>query len=299
MKLVYLIGFFLLSFSTFSQSGKKKAFYFFDANTKLPVENVMAKDASGNDTVTYLSNIRGQIVIPKTIQTLHANHLSYRDTIIAAETNKVLLTPSTTIMEAVIIQNKKEENGGSLLRAIAGPFADVTSNMSHGSKAALFFPTDKENSGKHIKELKYEVVDVFGVKNLKYLPFRAAVYSVDTVTGLPDKPIYQSDIIKKQNNKKWVIVDVSEQNITIPPQGIFIVFEVLEFKYYEKNHQRTIWSKVGRIDAAPAVRAEMYNPNNPRKCYRFGTCTVDQDCGDGKIWQPAYGHYAMDVEFME
>lgn len=297
MKFILFTIMLLLPLCVFSQTGKKKAFYFFDSLTKQPIQDVMAKDYTGTDTTTYVSNSRGQIVIPQSLHKLHTNHLNYRDIIVSRYNNKVLLSPSRNIMATAVIENEQKQKG-DLLRAIASPFTDVTSNMSHGNKAALFIPADKENSGKIIKSLKYEVVDVFGVKNLKYLPFKAAVFSVDTATGMPGREIFCSDIIKKEDNKKWVTIDVSEEKINMPKEGIFIVFEVLEYKYYLEHHQkRTIWSKVGRIDAAPTVRANMYNPNNPRKSYRFTSCTVNQDCNGEKTWYPVNVHYMMDIEF--
>lgn len=285
MKTVYMFIFLVMYFTATAQPGVKKVFYFFDADTEMPVQYVMAKDASGTDSTTYVSNIRGQIIIPKNIQKLHTSHINYRDTIVAAQNNKVLLIPSTTIMEEVLIQNQDKQKKGNLLLSVASPFTDFKINFSHNNKAALFIPPDRDNLNKPIKRLKYEVIDIFGVKNLKYLPFKAAIYTIDTITGLPDKEIYGSEIIKKKDNRKWVTVDVSNQDIKMPAEGLFIVFKVLEQEAYKVF---TIESEEGIISAVPSVRAKLYSNNNPQKSYY---------CDQINKWEFIPCHFVMEIEF--
>jgi hypothetical protein len=286
MKLIQLSIFLLLPFFTFSQTGKKKAMYFFDSITKSPVQDVMVKDYSGIDTLTYISNSRGQIVISQSIEKLQTNHLNYKDTIITTETNKVLITPSTNIMEEAVIQNKETSQKGVLLRAIASPFAEFKINFSHNTNAALFIPGNNK-IGKTIKNLRYEVIDIFGVKNLKYLPFKAALYSVDTITLLPDKEVFESEIVMKSDNKRWVTIDITNHNIRMPQQGIFIVFKVLEKEAYKVF---TIQSKEGVISAVPTVRAKLFNENNPHRSY-----TSDQM----DKWDFVPCHFEMEIDFQD
>ena len=94
------------------------------------------------------------------------------------------------------------------------------------------------------------------------------------------------------DNKKWVRVEV-EAEITVPGEGLFIVFENLGDDFY---NDRTIWSKVGRIDAAPTINGEIYNPRNPHKSYIYSSCFAHEDC-DSYQWQPIKCHFGMDVEY--
>lgn len=72
------------------------------------------------------------------------------------------------------------------------------------------------------------------MKGLKYLPFSANIYSVDTLTKLPKDPIIKEKIIvRKKDNKYWVKVDVSEYQIKIPPEGLFIIMEILDKDTYK------------------------------------------------------------------
>ena len=156
--------------------------------------------------------------------------------------------------------------------------------------AATYIPAG-DDTEKEIKNLKYWVVDDFGVKNLKFLPFKAALYSVDTVTGRPGEKVYESAVIKKGDNKKWTVIDIASQHIKMPKEGIFIVFEILDVSDYK---QQFVMAKFGTIDAVPALRAKVFEPNNPHKSYYIRDI---KDYEGEQYWQFMCCHFMMEAGF--
>lgn len=281
-----------MAFSLKGFSQVKKQIRFFDRECGAPVADVIVRHAQGNDTLIFISNNAGQVIIQQDITPFSVSHINYRDTLVAQHSSRILLAPLERKLDRLVINSEEKEN--KLLTGVAGLFYDFRINLGHNTKAALLIPQDKKNRGRSIKSLKYEVIDVYGVKNLKYLPFRAALYSVDTLTGMPGVKIYDAGIIEKQDNKKWVSITVKEE-IIVPENGLFIVFECLGDDFYG---DRTIWSKQGLIDAAPSLAAEMYNSSNPHKSFIYESCTADMDC-EGMQWFPIRCHFGMDVEYRE
>ncbi|MDQ6472480.1 hypothetical protein RB619_17700 [Flavobacterium sp. LHD-80] len=162
-------------------------------------------------------------------------------------------------------------------------------NFSWNNKAATYIPKGSEN--KEIKKLLFSVSDCHGVKNLKYLPFKVNLYTVDSLK-MPGKPILEQDIlVKKDDNEYWTKVDISKFKITIPEEGIFIVFIILEEKEYPTDF---IYSKIGLISAVPALKAYKYSKTYIRKSYRYSQYhTPDKR----DMWLPTKYHYIMDVEY--
>src|SRR5690606_32203546 len=78
---------------------------------------------------------------------------------------------------------KKKEKKNTVKRMLGFMFNDVR-NVAWEDELATFIAPTKENKGKKIKSLKYQLADMrkLGVKNNKYQPFRACIYTVDYIT---------------------------------------------------------------------------------------------------------------------
>ncbi|WP_172913905.1 hypothetical protein [Capnocytophaga canis] len=133
------------------------------------------------------------------------------------------------------------------------PFGFST-NLNMNSYAVTFIPATFKNKRKKITKLKYRLADFNGVKGLKYQPFKANLHSVDTLTSLPDKVIFQSEVIRRKDNKKWTVIDISNENITMPKEGIYVVLETLDKSYYDKNLYYTRSGSV--IEPVPTLKME-------------------------------------------
>ncbi len=292
MKIIFYLPL-LLSLAAYTQEIRQVRFL--DRENRQPIPDIILRHiGTKNDTIAIFTDSSGKINIDVAFFPFTTSHINYKDTIVSAFNDLILLTPNREMLKNVLIEKKKKNEGNVALLAAAGLFYKCKSNLSHNSKAALFIHYDPKKQNKSINTLKYNVIDIFGVKNLKYLPFRASLYSVDTLTGLPGERIFDAGIITKQDNKKWVKVDIASQNIRVPHEGLFIVFEILGIQDYKI---RTIWSKEGLIDAVPALNSKVSTMENLRKSYMYGSCTIDMDCGGEFQWQPRQCQYDMDVEY--
>lgn len=253
-----------------------------------PLENVTVNYKSSNGMVTLLSGKGGNVLINNNINKIAVSHIAYKKDVFAVK-DTIYLEPSEHELAEVTVTNKKERN--KTIVSVMRPFMDYEINFGYREKAAALIPFDAKNAGKKIKYLKYEVIDILGVKNLKFLPFKAALYSVDTLTGMPDREVYSSNIIKKKDNKRWVKVDISENNIVIPPEGLFIVFEIPGKDIYLQEH---IEAKGGIIDAVPAVRAELYDVYSPNKTYIYRFCEL---CENQRHWELEPCQLMIEPEF--
>ena len=253
--------------SCYSQNNNlESATYFFDLTTKEPIRDVSVKYFNTNDTVTYISDIKGAVNSDPKFRFLKVTHLNYKDTILINSATTFFLTPLNHNLQEVKIEKNKIKNnfGISVLKHLM----DYSINFVYNDKAALYIPYEEQFASKNIQYLKYELVDILGVKNMKYLPFKANIYSVDTITMLPDTIIYKSKIIKKSDRKKWVIIDVASEKIQIPKEGVFIVFEVLDRADYKTEY---VNSSQGQIPAVPTVRAKFHDAASKQKSYLLRT----------------------------
>jgi hypothetical protein len=73
--------------------------------------------------------------------------------------------------------------------------------------------------------LKFRVTNTHGVKGLNFLPFKANVYALDSITKLPGKPLLPQDIVvENKNGATWATIDISKYDIKVPRQGACVVF---------------------------------------------------------------------------
>lgn len=167
-------------------------------------------------------------------------------------------------------------------------------NFSWEHKMATFIPQEIGNKNKKIKKLLYATSDFSGVKGLSKQPFVANLYTINDLTGLPDIPIIKDTIIiSKKNEANWIEVDVSKYNITIPIEGIYIVFEILNKEKYQTGF---IQSKNGIISAVPALKVYSYNKNYIRKSYMYHNYLY-LPLNKSNVWVEENCHYLMDVGF--
>lgn len=192
------------------------------------------------------------------------SHKNYKEKKIILKTKNdtiIYLEPKIIELENFeIIKVKKDKK--IIQRTFFRTFFNYKTNLIHEDKIAQLIPKKEEKI--KINKIKVNVIDIFGVKNLKYLPFKVSLYDVDNIDFKPDKCIYSSEIIRKKNDKKWVEIDISFLNLFSDEKDLFIVFEVLDYNMYPV---KLINSKVGLIAAVPQVKAKIYNPKDNRKCF--------------------------------
>lgn len=266
----------------------------------LPIENASVFLLKNKDTLsTVLSNKNGffefkNISEEEDIE-LIMSHISYEALMTKPIKEKAyFLVSKQYLLDGVSISSKKKEKKNTVKRMLGFMFNDVR-NVAWEDELATFIAPTKENKGKKIKSLKYQLADMrkLGVKNNKYQPFRACIYTVDSITKEPKEKIYRSQKVKMTKNEKWFYVHIDSLDIRMPKEGLFISLEALTGEEY--NHQfvaarggRSIWT-------APSIRTKVYNPNNPNKSYLYKHWKKERRQDPWEFYE--YAHFCMEFEF--
>ncbi|WP_264543774.1 MULTISPECIES: carboxypeptidase-like regulatory domain-containing protein [Flavobacterium] len=290
---IYLIFFLLFIDYTYSQEFAFEG-YVFSKETKMPIEGASITFNFGGITLTKISDIKGRFKINDTnsLKSVKISHLSYQIREYSKISDTIFyLEEIVRNLDQVNLVNYKNNQIYTL--PFTNKLKKSTCNFSWNNTIAVFIPSEESNKSRIIKNLIYEISDFQGVKGLEYLPFKANLYSVDNLSGLPEKPILENSIETKKNDKnRYVKIDVSQYNLTIPAEGIFIVLEILNKDKYPTSF---IQSKIGTISAVPAIKAYAYNRNYIRKSYIKGRYELLDDRSN--VWVEVKCHYLMDVEF--
>src|SRR5690554_1851380 len=239
----------------------------------LPIENVSVFLLKDQDTLkTAISDKNGFFEFKNISEIVNVeltiSHISYETLITKPlKDNIYFLVPKQYLIDEVSVVSQKKENKNTIKRALGFIFNDEA-NMIFGEEIATFIPSTDKNTGKKIKSLKYQLVDFqkLGVKNNKYQPFRACIYTVDTITKKPKEKIYRSEKVAMTKNEKWFYVYIDSLNIKMPEAGFFIGFETIT---REEADNKQIGDRKGNalIDAIPTLRTKLYNPKSPNKSY--------------------------------
>lgn len=262
--------------------------YVYSSDKRLPIEKATIKIFSNNISKYFITDENGKFQIPyNTVDSIEVSSLGYKKRIY----NKIL--------DTIYLDNNQNQLSEIIIKPITkikyqfSFFEKLNSfetNFSWNNKAAIYIPKSKGNN-EYIKKLLFAVSDYGGVKNLKFLPFKTNLYTVDSL-GFPSKPILEEDIlVTKTDNENWTKVDVSKSKTVIPDEGIFVVFIILDKKDYKLD---VINSKYGKISAVPGLKAYKYDDRYIRKSYVFRECNYEDKCN---IWLLEKLHYKIDVEY--
>ena len=264
MKLFISISLFVSWFS----NAQSKSFVLLDRTTSTAVESASVYVFQAKDTVVILnSSSAGTFKIPQStgsFDRILITHLNYNLLKVLSEDLKkdtLYLDKNNYELDELKIKSKKKIKWNPL------PFSV---NLAHQQQVATLFVSEK-NVGVPIKKIKAQVIDLFGVKNLKYLPFKLQLREVNPDNNVPDKLIFESTLVCKKDSKKYFELYISDLNITLPPNGLFVVFEVLDDKRYPVTF---ISSRVGVIAAVPQLKSKRKN-NSSFMSYSLRECFTE------------------------
>lgn len=264
-----LISSILLFVSWFSNA-QNINFVLLDRTTRTAVESASIFVLQAKDTVVILnSSSTGTFKIPQSngsFDRIWITHLNYNLLQAVGEDLKkdtLYLDKNNYELDELKIKSKKEAKWNPL------PFS---MNLAHEQQIATLFIAEK-NVGLHVKKIKAQVIDLFGVKNLKYLPFKLQLREVNPENNFPGKLIFESEVVSKKDSAKYFELDVTSLNITLPKNGLFVVFQVLDDKSYPITF---ISSRVGVIVAVPQLKSKRKN-NSSFISYSLRDCFTE-DC---------------------
>jgi len=279
---VALCIFFLLSFDCFSQTSEK-AFQIITKDS-VPIPDAIIKVYFENSEAQLISDSLGKFALKeeeiKNVKKIEISHLNFEGKVIKISApEKIVLSERAYLLDVTTVSAK--------IKTVGEP---TSANFGFNDIVVNFIPGTK-NENKIIKKLKYNTVNFGGVKGLKYLPFKANLYLVDSLTGLPGKQLIPDGILlKRSNNKRYVEADISNYNIVMPENGIFIAFELLPEESYKV---KLIQSRYGAISAVPALKIRIIRSKKVKSYILYPYERLD-----GKnSWERQRGTYDMAIEF--
>ncbi|ESU29690.1 hypothetical protein FLJC2902T_01630 [Flavobacterium limnosediminis JC2902] len=275
-----------------NDNGKTSFFgYIYSKNYKIPAEKATVKIYLANGHKTFIADENGKFEMPNeyvnNIDYVEVSSIGFEKKVSKIVSDTIFLDDYSNQLSEVIVNSKsKIKDELSFFEKLKS----FETNFSWNAKAAVYIP--KSNDNKYVKNLLFAVSDFGGVKNLKYLPFKVNLYTVDSL-GFPYKPILEKDIlVTKTDTEKWTTVDVSKFKVAIPDEGFFVVFIILDGKDYKTDF---VWSKHGSIAAVPALKAYKYNKNYIRKsylCRPYNYALLNKS----DAWTLEKLHYMIDIE---
>ncbi|WP_456438713.1 hypothetical protein [Psychroserpens sp.] len=260
MKLIFTV--FSILFFQFSICQETKVL---DFNSNQPIENVSI--SIDKKFIGYFDS-NGDFKIEEGVKynSISFSHLSYETLSIEREHfngQVVYLVSKSETLDEVEIDGKKKY---SLARGVLGGTGLLggRTHLGWDSKAVTFIPFEEEGE---ITKLTYRLVDVLGVKGLKYLRFKANLYTIDTITRLPEKKLIEEDIItSNKNGDRVFLLDVSKYNIQMPKEGVFVAFIILN---YDEYNVKGVMSKGGQICATPAIKTRVRKNKEKRFSVKY------------------------------
>ena len=215
-----------------------------DKETNKPVVYANVSFLKSNIGISSLEDGTFNLEIDRKLlkEQLHISCLNYKDTVVLASSlqNKTLfLQPKSFELDEVVISRKVDREiviDKYKRRDIKSSFG---STRGHPWIITKYFPYKEEyKNTPYLKEVWVYFGSVFDRQKSK---FRIRFYKKDKETGKPSNDIIREGIIafsRKIDGK--VKVDVSEYDIELPREGLFIGLERLHIPYnfYEYNYTK-------------------------------------------------------------
>lgn len=265
----------------------------------IPVENATIYVLKNSDTIKVTSSDEKGKFEFDTIEDeldLLITHIGYKKLMVKfiAPKGTYYLESRINYLNSVEIENTSKKK--SLLERVGKIFQSCGRNLLFEDELATFIPATEENLEKKISQLKFELTDNKGVKNNKYLPFRACIYTVDPVTGKPDKKIYRSEKVSMKKPQKWFRVDIDTLDIRMPDEGLFIAVEALPGDAYNNQRIGTIYG--WWVDATPTIKCRIaaFKEENPTYHFLSLLCSNNRRTME-ECWISVEGQYYMEFEF--
>lgn len=220
----------------------------------------MVKDSISGEPIPYVSiwienkstgtssEENGTFVInAKETNRLQFSCLGYKDTTLKINENGIyLLSPEIYQINEVIVFSAKRTKVNKIGNS-------EFSRSSHLQGAIPQILAKKFDYDSIVKETNFlKEIEIFTKSPIKDAILKIRILEFDTITSLPGKSLVdESILVKVGKGRKKTIVDVSNQNISIPKSGIVIGIEnvIIESNKYFESHGQ----KIERTFYAPAV----------------------------------------------
>jgi len=191
---------------------------------------------------------------------IHISCLNYKDTIVKASSLNnaiLLLQPKQNELDEVVLT--KRVNRTFLQDKVKKKVYGV---HSAGMRMmAKYFPNDKKNS--YCNYLS-KLTIYFSKRHNKKSKFRVRVFSKDDKTGLPKDDLLNVNLpITITTSQLSTVVDVSNYDIEMPKDGLFIAFEKLFIPFNEYGKKQT--ESENDVFYAPIIGFTKYRYKKPKE----------------------------------
>lgn len=296
-----LILFILLPIVTFAQKEHK---YILISDK----DSTVVKDAYifVDDKLTTYSDENGVFKLKnKKFEIITIKHLNFYDLSINTSdlfnNKKIYITPKNEELNEVVVSGrevttKKVLPKQSLLSKI-GYYVGHKANTN--AIYATYIPYNKKYKNSTIKNILIETSKGYwGDPNKQYMPFRVNLYTVDTLTKLPDQKILPDTLLiskKIGGDSKYVSCNIEEYLIDFPKEGIFVAIKTLSKYQYRDDYEIS--------NEAPAFKIIRESKNSKNITYRKW---FNSDGSLKKDWNdPEYGvlgfiyNFGIEVEILK
>lgn len=228
---------FLLIISANGQIPKdKKEIIVLSQDDRKPLPYVHFYIHSQNKSFLFISDENGRVAIdamtinrPDSV-TISCIGFKKENTLFSNTKDTVYLKPETYEIGEVIITPKKEK------KIKLGNTAHTTFmsyQIGFGKQMVLHIPLN--NIEGSIQSVKY-FMHSFMIKEFAYRPFRVRIYKEDENGGVGEDIIHDELIVMLARGKgKWLEVDLTPFNLSLPKGGIFVGLEIFSSDFYIKN----------------------------------------------------------------
>ena len=233
-----------------------------DAKTKEPVVYANISFLKTTKGISSKENGKFSMYIDQKYmnQKIHISCLNYKDTVINASAIKnsiLLLQPKQNQLEEVVLTKKVNRTF----------LQDQVKKKVHGVHSAgmrmmgKYFPSDKKN--KYCNYIS-KVVLYFSKRHNKKAKFRVRVFSKNENTGLPNDDLLNVNLpVIIEEGQLSAEVDLSNYNIEMPKNGVFIAFEKLFIPFNEYGKKQS--ESDGDVLYAPIIGFAKYKYKRPKE----------------------------------
>jgi len=232
-----------------------------DAKTKKPVvyANISFLNSNKGISTTTEGTFAMYVQQKYTYTKVHISCLNYKDTIVEAidlSNSTLLLQPKLNILEEVVLTKRVNRTF----------LQDKVKKKVHGIHSvgmrmmAKYFPKDKKNK---YRSYVSKATIYFSKRHNKKSKFRVRVFNRDDKTGLPKDDILNVNVpVIITEGQLKVEVDLSNYDIEMPTNGLFIAFEKLFIPFNEYGKKQS--ASENEVFYAPVIGFTKYNYKKPK-----------------------------------
>ncbi|WP_040282666.1 hypothetical protein [Psychroserpens damuponensis] len=237
-KYFYLL--FFLSNTILSQS--YNIYHISSALDSIPIEH--AHILSKGDVLT-VSDKNGKFILDRNIKidSIEISHLSFSTLVVKStdlkNNNIFYLNKKIDSLAAIIITNEKKKKPYKILPKRSGMDLFNTRDITfpYSKEIAVLIPNLKQEENILITKIILKSKKRESRKDDKFIPFKVNLMTFDTITNLPNKKIFETDLtVGKLENQHLLEIDLRDfKEVLLPQEGICVVVSQYSGDYYLEN----------------------------------------------------------------